>query len=153
MIVRFFFSARRVGREIRKHQECMTDKCRTENVLRASMPECESGSLCDRRARFFGVVSCFFSKKSRKADWTTANQSVSVLKQDFRETVVKMDVADIDLVWAGRCYGALLPETIQPSRNTLAYSSVLNWRLPLSACMVTFDSRISFSGYRYFPKR
>ena len=50
MIVRFFFSARRVGREIRKHQECMTDKCRTENVLRASMPECESGSLRDWRA-------------------------------------------------------------------------------------------------------
>ena len=42
-----------------------------------------------------------------EADWTIANQSVSVLKQDFRETVVKMDVADIDLVWAGRCYGGI----------------------------------------------
>lgn len=38
-----------------------------------------------------------------EADWTIGNQSAAVLRQDFRETIFKMAVGDVDLMWAGKC--------------------------------------------------
>lgn len=74
-----------------------------------------------------------------EADWTIANQSVSVLKQDFRETVVKMDVADIDLVWAGRCYGGIYCTTayfVSPyGAKLLAEGNMCKYGTPLDHYM------------------
>merc|ERR1719420_2608911 len=38
-----------------------------------------------------------------EADWTIANQSAQVLKQDFRRLVSTMHLDDVDLMWAGKC--------------------------------------------------
>lgn len=81
------------------------------------MPPCEpnTGNSPIR----FSELGCFESHRSAwkrianrervgmvlEADWTIGNQSVELLKQDFREVVAKMNVGDYDLAWAGRCGG------------------------------------------------